>query len=235
MWPWSLGAGSLSHRNRVSLVPRLTMTSPGASCIPATEAEKQGRDLICFNSLWPSDTIWRYTSGSTLARVMAWCLVASSHYLNQCWLFIKDDLWHSHYIIRNTFKKLLINFQTSAFMKMYLKMSSAECWPFCSCFNWSLWHHKNIERHTAHTIVSWPNPKQWVIVHTSNLMVIIRQSIYIFSIITRKMGKLNTHSPTYCIMDNCSSLHVTIPNAVYKQKIWFSKYTFIKILQNINP
>ena len=27
----------------------------------------------------------------------------------------------------------------------------------------SLWH-KNIERHTAHTIVSWPNLKQWVIV-----------------------------------------------------------------------
>ena len=26
--------------------------------------------------------------------------------------------------------------------------------------------HKNIERHTTHTIVSWPNPKQWVIVHT---------------------------------------------------------------------
>ena len=27
--------------------------------------------------------------------------------------------------------------------------------------------HKNIERHTADTTVSWPNPKQWVIVHTS--------------------------------------------------------------------
>ena len=43
--------------------------------------------------------------------------------------------------------------------------------------------HKNtnIERHTAHTIVLWPNPKQWVTVHTSDLMMIIRQSIYIFS------------------------------------------------------
>ena len=27
------------------------------------------------------------------------------------------------------------------------------------------WIHKNIERHTTHTIVSWPNPKQWIIVH----------------------------------------------------------------------
>ena len=61
--------------------------------------------------------------------------------------------------------------------------------------------HKNIERHIAHTIVSWPNPKQWVIVHTSDLMMIIRQSIYKLSIITRGVGKLKTHSPTYCIMD----------------------------------
>ena len=29
-------------------------------------------------------------------------------------------------------------------------------------------HYKNIERRTAHTIVSWPNPKQWQMVHTSN-------------------------------------------------------------------
>ena len=62
-------------------------------------------------------------------------------------------------------------------------------------------YHKNRERHTAHTIVSWPNPKLLVIVHTSDLMMIIRQSIYIYiyilSIITREMGKLKAHSPTY--------------------------------------
>ena len=62
--------------------------------------------------------------------------------------------------------------------------------------------HKNIERHTAHTIVSWPNPKQWVIIHTSELIVIIRQSIYIPIIITRETGKLKTHSPTYCLINN---------------------------------
>ena len=28
--------------------------------------------LLVFNSLWPSDTIWRHESGSTLAQVMAW-------------------------------------------------------------------------------------------------------------------------------------------------------------------
>ena len=36
--------------------------------------------------------------------------------------------------------------------------------------------HMNIKRHTAHTIVSWPNPKQWIIVHTSDLMMMITQS-----------------------------------------------------------
>ena len=48
-----------------------------------------------FNSLWPNDTIWWHTYGSTLAQVMACCLTAPSHYLNQCWLHISDILWHS--------------------------------------------------------------------------------------------------------------------------------------------
>ena len=65
---------------------------------------------------------------------------------------------------------------------------------------------KNTETHTAHNIVSWPNPIQWVIVHTSDLMMIIRQSIYILSIITREMGNLKTHSPIYCIMDNWENM-----------------------------
>ena len=34
--------------------------------------------------------------GSTLAQVMACCLMAPSHYLNQCWLVIHDVLWHWH-------------------------------------------------------------------------------------------------------------------------------------------
>ena len=38
------------------------------------------------NSLWPSDAIWWQRSGSTLAQVMTCCLMAPSHYLNQCWL-----------------------------------------------------------------------------------------------------------------------------------------------------
>ena len=48
-----------------------------------------------LNTLWPSDTIWRHRSGSTLAQVMACCLTAPSHYLNQCWPIISKVELHS--------------------------------------------------------------------------------------------------------------------------------------------
>ena len=50
---------------------------------------------IKINSLWPSDTIWQHKSGWTLAQVMACCLTAPSHYLNQSWLIISKVQWHS--------------------------------------------------------------------------------------------------------------------------------------------
>ena len=46
------------------------------------------------NSLWPSGAIWRQIYVSTLAQVMACCLMAPSHYLNQCWLLITEVLQH---------------------------------------------------------------------------------------------------------------------------------------------
>ena len=39
--------------------------------------------------------MWRHWSGSTLAQVMACCLTAPNHHLNQCWLIINEILWHS--------------------------------------------------------------------------------------------------------------------------------------------
>ena len=47
-----------------------------------------------INSSWPSDAIWWHRSGSTLVQVMACCLTAPSHYLNQCWVVSKVQ-WHS--------------------------------------------------------------------------------------------------------------------------------------------
>ena len=43
---------------------------------------------MIFHLLWPCDTIWRQMCWLILAQVMACCLTAPSHYLNQCWLAI---------------------------------------------------------------------------------------------------------------------------------------------------
>ena len=46
--------------------------------------------LLYVNSLGPSDVILRQRSLSTLTQVMACCLTAPSHYLNQCWLIVSE-------------------------------------------------------------------------------------------------------------------------------------------------
>ena len=44
----------------------------------------------------------------------------------------------------------------------------------------------------ARYIVSWPNPKQRLTIHTFDLMIIIRSSTHILIIITREMGHGNS-------------------------------------------
>ena len=51
--------------------------------------------FMSLNSLGPSDAIWHWRSWSTLVQVMACCLTAPSHYLNQCWLIITKVQWCS--------------------------------------------------------------------------------------------------------------------------------------------
>ena len=41
-------------------------------------------------------TISPHTSGSILALVMVYCLMALIHFLNKCGIFICEILWHSH-------------------------------------------------------------------------------------------------------------------------------------------
>ena len=74
-------------------------------CIPLNPGIGHGFIILCvkllncainlLNSLWPSDIICRHRTGSTLDQVMACCLAAPSHCLNQCWLIISKVLWHS--------------------------------------------------------------------------------------------------------------------------------------------
>ena len=48
----------------------------------ADEKRSSITHIYCINSLWPSDTIWCQRSGSTLAQVMACCLMTLSYYIN---------------------------------------------------------------------------------------------------------------------------------------------------------
>ena len=80
------------HYNVVNFLQILTKDTP----IARTLQQGVGCPLwfqSLINSLWPSDTIRRHKSGSTLAQVMACCLTAPSHYLNQCWLIISMVEW----------------------------------------------------------------------------------------------------------------------------------------------
>ena len=62
------------------------------------------------------------------------------------------------------------------------------------------WLSKNIEKLTAHTIVSWPNPKQWQRFCSYFLFDHDKTITYMYSYSHhKKMGKLNTHSPIYCL------------------------------------
>ena len=59
-------------------------------------------------SLWPMDAIQQHRSGSTLVQVMAWCLMAPCHYLNQCWLIISGFVWHSY---KDQYHKMYTSYQ----------------------------------------------------------------------------------------------------------------------------
>ena len=48
------------------------------------------------NSLWARRIICQHRTGSTLAQVMACCLMAPSHYLNQYRLIVIGVNWQSH-------------------------------------------------------------------------------------------------------------------------------------------
>ena len=49
----------------------------------------------CFKALWHSDIIGWHITGPTSVQAIALCLTAPSHYLNQCWLIIREVLWCS--------------------------------------------------------------------------------------------------------------------------------------------
>ena len=76
-----------------------------SAILPHTDAYIQYMSCVngpqIVNILWTSDAIWGHRTWWTwwtLVQVMAWCLRAPSHDLNQCWLMmsiISEILWHS--------------------------------------------------------------------------------------------------------------------------------------------
>ena len=102
------GDAYMHHQLRPSLVQIMTCRLFGAKPLSVFEIQTfsfkkmhlkyhlQNVGHSVLASLRPSDTIWWQRSGSTLAQVMACCLTAPSHYLNQCWLIISEVQWHSY-------------------------------------------------------------------------------------------------------------------------------------------
>ena len=65
--------------------------------LTSAKPEQTLKNMTCIKNLLHICiiAIWQQKCGPTLAHVMAWCLTASSHYLNQCWLIIRKDQWQS--------------------------------------------------------------------------------------------------------------------------------------------
>ena len=89
-----------------------------------------------INSVRLGDVIWCCRSWSTLVLVMAWCLLAPSHYQNLCWLVIIGPRRTNH---GETW--IMLNF---SFDEMLLSMLSAKYQPLCSGHKVSTisWHLK---------------------------------------------------------------------------------------------
>ena len=51
--------------------------------------------FVAFNLLWLNEAICLWEFWSILLQAMATCLMATSHYLKQCWLIINEALLHS--------------------------------------------------------------------------------------------------------------------------------------------
>ena len=94
----------------------------------------------------------------------------------------------------------------------------------CSCD--LTWEHTYIARHTAHTIVSMPIPKNVFLNSISNLILISTYIYIYFTITKREIGKLNTHSPAYYIRDSWENITEKI---LYVESL--QVYTMIIMIQ----
>ena len=65
------------------------LKSPLMSHIFQGSSQVMGYELTHCGLVMP----WWHRSGSALAQVMVYCLMAPRHYLNKCWLTIRGGIW----------------------------------------------------------------------------------------------------------------------------------------------
>ena len=103
--------------------------------------------LLHFYSLWPSDGIWHNRFWSTWCHVMACCLAALGHYLNQCWPITDGAPWHAP---KGKLTKIC---------------SKIICYNDIQCI-WKLWFHNYIR--ISQAPMSWGTCNTWfTMIHVS--------------------------------------------------------------------
>ena len=106
-------------------------TSPWLSLM-YVKSYKDSYMMYGINSLWPSGAIWWHRSGSILAQVMACCLTAPSHHLNQYWFIFKGVLWPSpegNFIGRLNISIYMILKITNLRLQSHFTMDNELIWP----------------------------------------------------------------------------------------------------------
>ena len=109
--------------------------------------------------------------------------------LSICIIFLNENFFS---LIWNFIEVCLINYNTALVSIMAWRHYLNQCWPNSRthiCDTRGRWDkdslpfdvrlpeiivvvlvHTKITRHKAHTIISWANSKQWLIIHTSGMM-----------------------------------------------------------------
>ena len=110
-----------------------------------------------FFSLTTGDAIWLHKTLFTFGQVLTWCLMATSHYLNQCWLILYEVLWYS---TAGNFSTMQLN---SASVNITWNMCIANLQPISLC------KHNYI---SLYSYSSWCPVDYFTCNHNSNMMEI---------------------------------------------------------------
>ena len=134
------GMGRILHFSKIELYAHVsTFLEAFASRVNIWHKKNWQFDCnLLVDDLGPSDAMWR--SGSSLSQVMACCLTAPNHYLNQCWLIISKIEWHSYEgkFIRDTSAINHWNYPENQLPKISFKFLRGQWVNSVSCDTWQV-------------------------------------------------------------------------------------------------